>query len=119
MAQTLAIRDNWVPLFDRYGVDLVVCGHEHHYERSHPVRGTLPSDTLTPLPVDTRADVIDTSKGTVHLVIGGGGTSIPSNGMFFSGPPLPRPYRRRRFRLRDQPQVAPLRRGDRAMVGVP
>jgi 3',5'-cyclic AMP phosphodiesterase CpdA len=79
----LAIRENWLPLFDRYGVDLVVCGHEHHYERSHPIRGTLPSDTLTPQPVDTKPDVIDTSRGTVHLVIGGGGTTIPSNGMFF------------------------------------
>jgi 3',5'-cyclic AMP phosphodiesterase CpdA len=27
----LGIREEWVPLFDRYGVDLVVCGHEHHY----------------------------------------------------------------------------------------
>jgi 3',5'-cyclic AMP phosphodiesterase CpdA len=27
------IREEWVPLFDKYGVDLVVCGHEHHYER--------------------------------------------------------------------------------------
>ena len=35
----LGIREEWVPLFDRYGVDLVVCGHEHHYERSHPIRG--------------------------------------------------------------------------------
>ncbi len=31
-------------------------------------------------------DHIDTSKGTVHLVIGGGGTSIPSNRMFFPEP---------------------------------
>jgi Calcineurin-like phosphoesterase len=30
----LGIREEWVPLFDRYGVDLVVCGHEHHYERT-------------------------------------------------------------------------------------
>ncbi len=35
----LGIREEWVPLFDKYGVDLVVCGHEHHYERSHPIRG--------------------------------------------------------------------------------
>ena len=28
----LGIRQEWVPLFDKYGVDLVVCGHEHHYE---------------------------------------------------------------------------------------
>ena len=75
----LGIRRDWLPLFDRYGVDLVVCGHEHHYERSRPVRGVLPTDTLTPAPVDTAGDVIDTSRGTVRLVIGGGGTSIPSN----------------------------------------
>ncbi|WP_137812172.1 purple acid phosphatase family protein [Gandjariella thermophila] len=80
----LGIRENWVPLFDRYGVDLVVCGHEHHYERSHPIRGQQPNDTRTPMPVDTRTDVVDTSRGTVHMVIGGGGTSVPSNHLFFS-----------------------------------
>lgn len=82
----LGIRQQWLPLFDRYGVDLVVCGHEHHYERSHPVRGTVDNETHTPITVDTRADVIDTSKGTVHVVIGGGGTSAPSNTMFFPHP---------------------------------
>ncbi len=82
----LGIRQNWLPLFDRYGVDLVVCGHEHHYERSHPIRGTLGTDTLTPAPVATGTDVIDTSRGTVHLVIGGGGTSAPSNQLLFAQP---------------------------------
>ncbi|HJQ47779.1 MAG TPA: metallophosphoesterase family protein [Amycolatopsis sp.] len=80
----LGIRETWVPLFDKYGVDLVVCGHEHHYERSHPIRGQQPTDTRTPIPVDTHTDVIDTSRGTVHMVIGGGGTSAPSNSLFFS-----------------------------------
>jgi hypothetical protein len=60
-----------------------VCGHEHHYERSHPLRGTLGTDTKTPIPVDTRGDVIDVTRGTVHVVIGGGGTSRPTNGLFF------------------------------------
>ncbi|NKZ11650.1 metallophosphoesterase family protein [Mycolicibacterium septicum DSM 44393] len=82
----LGIRESWLPLFDQYGVDLVVCGHEHHYERSHPIRGAQPTDTLTPIPVDGHGDSIDTSRGTVHLVIGGGGTSIPSNRMFFPEP---------------------------------
>jgi 3',5'-cyclic AMP phosphodiesterase CpdA len=77
------IREEWVPLFDRYGVDLVVCGHEHHYERSHPIRGASPTDTLTPIPVATDLSTVDTSKGTVHMVIGGGGTSVPSNALFF------------------------------------
>ncbi len=82
----LGIRQEWLPLFDQYGVDLVVCGHEHHYERSHPIRGRQANATLTPIPASTRTDVIDTSKGTVHMVIGGGGTSAPSNQLFFNPP---------------------------------
>jgi purple acid phosphatase-like protein/calcineurin-like phosphoesterase family protein len=82
----LGIRQEWVPLFDKYGVDLVVCGHEHHYERSHPIRGQQSNATLTPVPAATATDVIDTTKGTVHMVIGGGGTSFPSNQLFFDPP---------------------------------
>jgi hypothetical protein len=82
----LGIREEWVPLFDKYRVDLVVCGHEHHYERSHPIRGQESNATLTPVPAATATDVIDTSNGTVHMVIGGGGTSVPSNQLFFNPP---------------------------------
>ena len=82
----LGIREEWSPLFDKYGVDLVVCGHEHHYERSHPIRGHEDNPTLTPVPMATATDVIDTSKGTVHMVIGGGGTSKPSNQLLTTPP---------------------------------
>jgi 3',5'-cyclic AMP phosphodiesterase CpdA len=82
----LGIREEWVPLFDKHGVDLVLCGHEHHYERSHPLRGRESNATLTPIAAATATDVIDTSKGTVHMVIGGGGTSLPSNQLFFNPP---------------------------------
>jgi hypothetical protein len=82
----LGIREEWVPLFDRHGVDLVVCGHEHHYERSHPIRGQESNATLTPVAAATATEVIDTTKGTVHMVIGGGGTSVPSNTLFFDPP---------------------------------
>jgi 3',5'-cyclic AMP phosphodiesterase CpdA len=82
----LGIRQEWLPLFDQYQVDLVVCGHEHHYERSHPLRGTQNTDTHTPTPVDTREDLIDATRGTVHVVIGGGGTSSPTNAMLFPQP---------------------------------
>jgi hypothetical protein len=82
----LGIREEWVPLFDKYEVDLVVCGHEHHYERSHPIRGQESNRTLTPIPRATATDVIDTTKGAVHMVLGGGGTSVPSNELFFDPP---------------------------------
>ncbi|HLZ76358.1 metallophosphoesterase family protein [Phenylobacterium sp.] len=82
----LGIREEWAPLFDKHGVDLVVCGHEHHYERSHPLRGHEANQTLTPRTAATATDVVDTSLGTVHMVIGGGGTSRPSNELFFDPP---------------------------------
>ncbi|HEY4066817.1 MAG TPA: serine/threonine protein phosphatase, partial [Burkholderiaceae bacterium] len=82
----LGIREEWMPLFDRHGVDLVVCRHEHHYERSHPLRGQQPNATLTPIAAATATDTIDTRKGTVHMVIGGGGTSLASNELFFDPP---------------------------------
>jgi len=82
----LGIREAWLPLFDRYQVDLVLCGHDHDYERSFPVRGFdsmvgknavtgAPVQTLRPHPVTTTdSSVVDTSQGTVHLILGGGGT---------------------------------------------
>ena len=95
------IREIWKPLFDHYQVDLVVNGHDHDYERSWPVRGYTPGqgmtvatprtvvETLTPTVVATSfpitttptgtAPLIDTSQGTVYLVLGGGGTDAQDN----------------------------------------
>src|SRR5258708_26530103 len=85
----LGIRQAWLPLFDRYGVDLVVNGHDHDYERSFPCRGLdsmvgtevasgVPVETLRPHPVTTDdTGVFDTSRGTVRLVLGCGGGRAP------------------------------------------
>jgi Calcineurin-like phosphoesterase len=82
----LGIRQRWLPLFDRYQVDLVLNGHDHDYERSFPVRGADADvghqsatgavvNTLRPSPVTTTdSGVFDTSQGTVHLILGCGGT---------------------------------------------
>jgi hypothetical protein len=81
------LRETWLPLFDQYRVDLVVCGHDHDYERSFPVRGFdsdvgtdaatgAPVQTCRPHPVTTKdTGTFDTSQGTVHLILGGGGTN--------------------------------------------
>lgn len=34
-------REHLVPVFERHGVALVFSGHDHHYERTHPVRGVV------------------------------------------------------------------------------
>jgi len=33
------VRDRWTPYFDKHRVDVVINGHNHMYERTHPVRG--------------------------------------------------------------------------------
>ncbi len=33
------IQREWIPLFDKYQVDLVLSGHIHYYMRSHPMKG--------------------------------------------------------------------------------
>ncbi len=100
----MGIRATWGPLFDKYEVDLVLHGHEHDYERSYPVRGyDEASGTVTtaftssldgtqysvgetintkrPHVVTTTPETVngipafDTAKGTVHLILGGGGAS--------------------------------------------
>jgi len=100
----LGIRQQWLPLFDRYQVDLVLNGHDHDYERSFPVRGAdvdagheaatdAVVNTLRPHPVTTTdSGVFDTSQGTVHLTLGCGGTDTPLDeyGMDTAdGSPLP------------------------------
>ncbi|HEY2507754.1 MAG TPA: metallophosphoesterase family protein [Streptosporangiaceae bacterium] len=99
----LGIRQAWLPLFDKYEVDLVLSGHEHDYQRSYPVRGydkgalgTVVSpnpdqakgeavDTRRPSVVTTEPAQVDgtaawdTAQGTVFLVLGGGGTNGPTN----------------------------------------
>ncbi len=83
----LGIRQQFLPLFDRYGVDLVVAGHEHHFERTFPVRGTLPGAALlTPAPRGSDPAEIDTRDGTVHMIIGGGGHPAPTPAGRFGRP---------------------------------
>ena len=96
----LGIREEWLPLFDRYEVDLVLSGHDHGYERSFPVRGFdawagtdsatgAPAETWRPRPVTTvDSGVFDTSQGTVHLILGCGGTdaNLDAYGAGSAGP---------------------------------
>lgn len=79
----LGLRRDLLPVLDSHDVDLVLCGHEHHYERSHPVHGQADTPTLTPLVAATDIDRIDATKGTVHLLLGGGGTSASTHDRLF------------------------------------
>ena len=36
---TEQVQTRWVPLFEKYGVDLVLAGHDHDYQRTMPING--------------------------------------------------------------------------------
>lgn len=52
----------YTPLFEQYGVDLVLTGHDHDYERSYPMKGSAVAPSGTPSPT--------------YLVVGSGGVSL-------------------------------------------
>ena len=49
-----------IPLYEKYNVDIVMNGHIHLYERTHPIR----------------AGKVDTKTGITHITSGGGGASL-------------------------------------------
>ena len=54
----LAVRDAFGPLFEQYGVQLVVSGHEHDYERTRPMQTS------------------STGTAVTYIVTGGGGAPL-------------------------------------------
>lgn len=66
----LLMRREFGPLFEKHGVDLVLTGHDHNYERSHPMKG----DGVAPTG----------AQGITYVVVGGGGANLRH---FSSGQP--------------------------------
>jgi len=57
----IVVRDAWAPLFDKHGVDVVLAGHNHIYERSVPIAAGQEDPT---------------GRGTVYIVSGGAGAPL-------------------------------------------
>ena len=61
------VRAAWTRLFDRYGVDLVLQGHNHVFERSDPIR----DGRATTVAADN--GIVHPDDGTVYYTVGCGG----------------------------------------------
>ncbi|MBI4602723.1 MAG: metallophosphoesterase family protein [Planctomycetes bacterium] len=62
----LAAREVIPAIADRHRVDLVLSGHDHNYQRSHPVRGDVVRDAW-------QDPELASPAGTIYVVTGGGG----------------------------------------------
>ncbi|TFG06963.1 MAG: metallophosphoesterase family protein [Promethearchaeota archaeon] len=64
-------RQKWNPLFDKYNVSCIFCGHNHHYERSYPMinSSTLEYDNSKKF---NYTDIDD----SIYIVSGGAGAPL-------------------------------------------
>ncbi|MCZ2471483.1 metallophosphoesterase family protein [Aquirufa ecclesiirivi] len=76
------VRQQIVPILERYRVDLVLAGHSHSYERTVPIRGHLgqnesfdPNKHVFAKEIKPNHYVVDKSsaQGTIYIVAGSGG----------------------------------------------
>jgi len=55
------IRSTIVPILDQHNVELVLCGHDHMYQRTHPIRAGTPTPD---------------GQGTVYVITAAGGARL-------------------------------------------
>ena len=72
-----SIRDTYHPMFDQYGVDLVLEGHVHNYQRSYPLTFNK-NDPSKPLVTNTDKNKYVDPKGPIFIIVGTGGINFHS-----------------------------------------
>ncbi len=104
--ELVSIRQNFIRILERYGVDLILCGHSHDYERSKIMQGHYGVENTFSAPMhhlDSSSGKYDGSanscpykkdsvmnKGTVYVVAGSAGqlggttTGYPHDAMYYS-----------------------------------
>jgi hypothetical protein len=90
------MRERIIPILEKYGIDLVLCGHSHVYERSYFINkhygnsgtfnhSTMLIDSTSGNPDSNRTYIKysygpNKNKGTVYAVVGNSGKSESDNG---------------------------------------
>jgi hypothetical protein len=75
------LRDTYHPLFDQYGVDLVLQGHNHNYQRSYPITYNNTNNNSNANPSNPTITSINTNTfndptGEVYVIAGTGGEDL-------------------------------------------
>ncbi|HKQ20424.1 MAG TPA: hypothetical protein VJS91_00165 [Nitrososphaeraceae archaeon] len=72
------LREVYHPIFEQYGVDLVLSAHNHNYQRTYPLTYN-PNDSGEPTVTNTAATDYDGQKdGIVFAIVGTGGVNFYS-----------------------------------------
>jgi len=103
--ELVKIRENFIRILERYGVDLILCGHSHDYERTRLIKGHYGMEATFSAAqnnLSNSSGLYDgsanscpyikdsTNQGTVYVVTGSAGQlggqqkSFPHDAMFYS-----------------------------------
>jgi predicted phosphodiesterase len=72
-----SLRDIYHPIFDQYGVDIVLEGHTHDYQRSFPIKFNSNSKSNPTITDTNRINYIDPA-GEIYAIVGTGGVNFHS-----------------------------------------
>jgi len=72
-----SMRDTYHDLMDQYGVDLVLQGHLHNYQRTYPLTYN-PNAPVNPLVSDVNKNTYFNPNGPIFLIVGTGGVNTHS-----------------------------------------
>ncbi len=70
-----SLRSTYHPIFQQYGVDLVLQGHQHNYQRTFPIKynSNNPSD---PTKTSTNLNDYSDTEGQIFAIVGTGGQNF-------------------------------------------
>jgi predicted MPP superfamily phosphohydrolase len=71
-----SLRSTYHPLFEQYGVDLVLQGHNHNYQRTYPI---IFNSTRPKHPIETstnKTTYTDPDEGQIFATVGTGGAEL-------------------------------------------
>jgi len=77
------LRDTYHPLFEHYGVDLVIQAHSHNYQRTYPIEYNA-KDSDKPHITDEEKTNYRNPRGQIYTIVGTGGSPEVHN---FTGRP--------------------------------
>jgi hypothetical protein len=80
-----SLRETYHPLFQKYGVDLVMQAHSHNYQRTYPIWFNS-NDSLNPIITDKNTTNYYNPKGQIFTITGTAGAPDVHN---FTGPAAP------------------------------
>jgi hypothetical protein len=69
------LRETYPPLFEKYGVDMVITSHNHNYQRSYPLIYNIDS-SRQPIVKDVNASQYNSPGVPIYIVVGTAGNNL-------------------------------------------